>query len=99
MSPVAIFLLDGLIAILLVATIWYCSVLNQRLKVLRDSNAELHALVRQLNLASQNAERSASALKNAGEDAVRDLQEQIAHASGLARSLEDDRRGAREIVD
>lgn len=91
MSPVAMFLLDGLIALLLIATIWYCAVLNQRLNTLRNSNAELHALVRQLNLASQSAERSASALKSAGNEAISELQEQIAQAKELSRDLARDR--------
>ncbi len=99
MSPVAMFLLDGLIAVLLIATIWYCSVLNRRLNTIRDSNAELHQLVRQLNLASQNAERSATALKSAGEEAIRDLQDKIAQANGLVRDLSKDTSHAQKIVE
>lgn len=99
MSPVAMFLLDGLIALLLIATIWYCAVLNRRLNTIRNGNAELHELVRQLNLASQNAEISASALKSAGEEAIRDLQEQIAQANGLARDLAKDRPRSPELVE
>lgn len=99
MSPVAMFLLDGLIAVLLIATIWYCSVLNRRLNTIRESNAELHLLVRQLNLASQNAERSASALKSAGENAIRDLQEQIAQANGLVRELASDGTHTQKVVE
>jgi len=99
MSPVAMFLLDGLIALLLIATIWYCSVLNRRLNTIRESNAELHSLVGQLNLASQNAERSASALKSAGENAIRDLQEQIAQANGLVQELASDGSHAQKVVE
>lgn len=87
MAPLVEFLLDGLIAVLLIATIWYCSTLNRRLSILRDSNAELHKLVTALDLASIKAEESATVMKSAGQNAVQELQKQIDEAHRLAEEL------------
>lgn len=87
MAPLAEFLLDGLIAVLLIATIWYCSMLNRRLSILRDSNAELHKLVAELDIASRKAQQSATIMKSAGETAVQELQRQIGEAHRLAEGL------------
>lgn len=87
MAPLAEFLLDGLIAVLLIATIWYCAMLNKRLSILRDSNAELHKLVAELDIASRNAQQSATIMKSAGETAVQELQRQIGEAHRLAEGL------------
>jgi len=87
MDPLATFLLDGLIAVLLIATIWYCSMLNRRLSILRDSNTELHKLVGELDLASRKAHESATVMKSAGENAVQELQRQINEAHRLAEEL------------
>ena len=87
MSSVAQFLLDVLIAILLVATICYCVLLNRRLTALRDSNDDFRSLVQQLESASMKAEKSASSMKLIGETAMRGLQEKINEANALTRAL------------
>lgn len=87
MAPLAEFLMDGLVAVLLIATIWYCSMLNKRLTILRSSNAELHKLVAQLDLASRKAQESATVMKSAGQNAVQELQRQINEAHRLAEEL------------
>ena len=67
------FMLDVLIAVLLVATVIYCWRLNQRLSTLRQGREELAALVTQLTQATMRAEGSIGALKVAAKEAAQGL--------------------------
>jgi len=80
------FMLDVLIAVLLVATVIYCWRLNQRLSTLRQGREELAALVTQLTQATMRAEGSIGALKVAAKEAAQGLEENI----GAARALRDE---------
>jgi|SRR3546814_537157 hypothetical protein len=80
------FMLDVVVAVLLVVTVVYCWRLNQRLSTLRQGRAELAALVTQLTQATMRAESSIGALKIAAKEASQGLEENI----GTARSLRDE---------
>jgi hypothetical protein len=80
------FMLDVLIAVLLVVTVAYCWRLNQRLSTLRQGREELAALVNQLTQATMRAEGSIGALKIAAKEATGGLEENI----GTARALRDE---------
>jgi hypothetical protein len=79
--------MDLLVAGLLVATIVYCFLLNRRLDGLRAGQAELRVLIAEFNKATDNARAGVAALKLAGEEAGRTLQEQTAKARALADEL------------
>jgi hypothetical protein len=77
---------DAIVAVLLVATISYAAVLNQRLAVLRGDRAKLEELVLGLTVAAQRAEAGIAGLKAAADDVGRGLERRIEQA----RSLRDD---------
>jgi len=72
---------DAVVALLLIATISYAAVLNQRLAVLRNDRAKLEELVNGLTVAAQRAESGIAGLKVASED----------HGERLAKKIDDAR--------
>jgi|GEM_PF-1319064 len=81
------FMLDVVIAVLLVVTVVYCWRLNQRLSTLRQGREELAALVGQLTQASMRAETSIGTLKAAAKEAGSALEEKIGAATSLRDEL------------
>jgi hypothetical protein len=78
---------DLVVAILLVATIFYAIKLNRRLGILRGDRAELQSLVQNLAVASQHAEAGIAALKVAAEDIGRRLEKKVEEALSLREDL------------
>ncbi len=78
---------DGVVAILLVATIIYAAVLNRRLGHLRADKAELQALIQSFAAASQQAEAGVAGLKSAAEEIGRKLEKRIEQAQSLREDL------------
>jgi hypothetical protein len=72
---------DAVVALLLIATISYAAVLNQRLAVLRNDRVKLEELVNGLTVAAQRAESGIAGLKEASED----------HGQLLAKKIDDAR--------
>ena len=81
------FLLDIVIAILLVTTIAWCVVLNRRLGGLRKNQSELATLIAELNLATSRAENGISVLKTNAEEAGATLRSSIDQAERLNDDL------------
>jgi hypothetical protein len=77
------FVADVIVAVLLVATIGYATVLNRRLAVLRGDRAQLESLVQGLTVATQRAESGVAGLRAAAEDTGRQLEKRIEQAQGL----------------
>jgi hypothetical protein len=81
------FILDGAVAILLVATIFYCILLNRRLAALRRNEDELRNAVASFNEAAARAEAGVSWLKKTGEEIGDALKDQIEEAGALCDDL------------
>ena len=81
------FFLDALIAILLVATIVWCVLLNRRLAGLRRHQSELAGLIAELNMATERAEAGIAELKHNAEAAGATLQSSIERAQRLNDDL------------
>lgn len=81
------FILDGAVAILLVATIFYCILLNHRLGTLRRNEDELRNAVASFNEAAARAEAGVSRLKKTGEEIGDALKDQIEEARALCDDL------------
>lgn len=79
--------LEGLVAVLLVATIAYCYVLNRRLGLLKNLHAELHTVIGGFDEAVEKAQHGLDDLKQAGNDIGLTLQDQIDKARALADEL------------
>ena len=80
-------LLEGLLAVLLAATVGYCFVLNRRLTALRAMQSEMQSLFAEFNRATERAEAGIALLRKAGEDAGTDLQHRVDKAQKLADEL------------
>lgn len=78
---------DAIVAVLLVATIFYAAMLNRRLGVLRGDRAKLDELIQGLSVAAERAEAGIAALKAATEDVGRGLERKIEQGRGLRDDL------------
>lgn len=78
---------DLVVAVLLLATLCYCIMLNRRLAALRDDKGELRELIRGLSAAAQRAESGVASLRNAAEQIGVALQQEIDRARGLRDDL------------
>lgn len=79
--------LDALMALLLVATIFFCARLNKRIKVLQDSKGELASLIRQFNDSTDRAQQSVIELQSISKKVVENMQGKIEKANFLADDL------------
>ena len=80
-------LLDGLVAILLGATIFYCAMLDRKLKALRSGQDGLKQTIDQLNTATARAEISISQMKQVTGQLDDGLTQQMRDARTLADEL------------
>lgn len=78
-------LLEGMVTVLLIATIGFCWRLNGRLGELRDARAEMGKLIGELDHATTRAAAAIADLKTANE--------------GIGAALEDKMRGGRVLAD
>jgi uncharacterized protein DUF6468 len=80
-------LLDGLVAVLLAATIFFCALLDRRLKALRSGQDGMKAIIDQLNTATARAEVSIGQLKQASGEIDSGLSDQVHRARAVADEL------------
>ena len=80
-------LIDGLLILLLAATVIYCAVLNRRLSVLRKSEGELQAMIASFNMATARAESSIDSLKKTAGSLQAKLTDQVSEAKALYDDL------------
>ncbi|MBL4645568.1 MAG: hypothetical protein COA52_10455 [Hyphomicrobiales bacterium] len=78
---------DILVCILLVVTIGYCSVLNRRLKRLRDEESIMRATVQEMVNTSALADRALKDLRTMAETTDATLHSRIIEAEKLAKYL------------
>ena len=80
-------ILDGLVIVLLVATIVYCALLNRRLGAMRRNEDELQLLIASFNQATARAEAGIGALKKAAEGVRESLHSEVEDAKALYDEL------------
>lgn len=78
---------DGVIALLLGVTIFYCTLVNRRLGALRSSKDELKQVIEDLTVATTKAQMSISHLREAGEEVVGTLEDDVRKGRALADEL------------
>ncbi|MFQ5774585.1 MAG: DUF6468 domain-containing protein [Kiloniellaceae bacterium] len=86
-APTMAALFDAVIAILLVATIVYAVVLNRKLSALRDTKADMEALIARLVESTERAQGGLDALKEHAQQAGGRLQRTADSARALADEL------------
>lgn len=80
--------IEGLVAILLLVTIGYCVVLNNRLKRLKGDEQALKATIAELITATEIAGRAVDGLKAAAQDCDSTLGERMRSAERLSAGME-----------
>jgi uncharacterized protein DUF6468 len=79
--------IEALVAVLLLITIGYCMLLNNRLKRLRSDEHSLKAVIAELITATEIAERAIGGLKHAVRDVNENLGEKLETASQMSDHL------------
>jgi ABC-type transporter Mla subunit MlaD len=85
MNPVLGFMIESLVAVLLLLTIGYCMLLNKRLQRLKADEHSLKAVIGELVTATEIAERAIGGLKHT----VRDVNEHLGAQLGAAHQMSD----------
>ena len=80
-------MIETLVAVLLLVTIGYCMLLNNRLKRLRSDEHSLKAVIAELITATEIAERAIGGLKHAVRDVNENLGSQLASATQMSEQL------------
>jgi hypothetical protein len=81
-------LIESLVAVLLLLTIGYCTVLNRRLKCLRTDERALREMIAELIGATDSAERAIAGLKLTVQESDRTLGERLRAAERLSAALD-----------
>lgn len=79
--------LDGLVAVLLIATISYCFMLSRKLERLRDAEGDLRQVIGDLVGATQQAERAITGLKATADETDLQLSDKLKKARMLIEEL------------
>jgi hypothetical protein len=85
MNPLLGFMIESLVAVLLLVTIGYCMLLNKRLQRLKADEHSLKAVIGELVTATEIAERAIGGLKHT----VRDVNENLGSQLGAAHEISD----------
>ncbi|HRJ62411.1 MAG TPA: DUF6468 domain-containing protein, partial [Azospirillaceae bacterium] len=81
-------IVDGVVAVLLIATIVYAVILNRQLARLRDGRAELADYIKGLNDATANAEAAVRGLRKAAGETGEQLQRAVDKGQALRDELQ-----------
>jgi hypothetical protein len=81
------FLIESLVAILLLVTIGYCMILNKRLKRLKADEQALKAMISELMTATEIAERAVGGLKSAAHECEDTLGDRMRAAERFCADL------------
>lgn len=87
MSPFLIVLADGLVAVLLAATILTSIRLSRRIATLKGDEAALRNTIGDLKMATENAERAIGGLRATLDECDRALSERLSAASRVSADL------------
>ncbi len=82
------FFVELLVAVLLVATIGYCVIVNKKLTRLRADQQGLKIIVQELNMATQQAESAIAGLRNVVAEAEEGLAERVETAADAIAMLD-----------
>jgi hypothetical protein len=81
------FMIESLVAVLLLLTIAYCVILNNRLKRLKADEQSLKATIAELITATEIAERAVAGLKTTAHECDRTLGERLRSADRCCKEL------------
>ena len=81
-------LIESMVALLLLLTIGYCTVLNQRLKRLRTDEGSLRTMIGELVAATEKAERAIGGLRQTVQESDHTLGDRMRAAERLVAALD-----------
>lgn len=81
-------LIEGLVVLLLLVTVFYCISLEGKLRALRSGKDELKGIIESLNKATENAQSGIYHLKAAGAQTATDLSALVSEGRKLSDELE-----------
>jgi len=81
------FIVETLVALLLIVTIGYCLVVNRKLERLRSDQSELKDIIRELNSATAHAEHALGGLQKSADNAEDMLAAHVESARDLSTRL------------
>ena len=90
--------IEGMVAILLIATIFYCIIVNAKLTRLRGDQSDLKAVIGELHQTTINAEAAVTNLRSTIHEAETGLEHQIDSARLFASELDDKIKGAENAI-
>ncbi len=80
-------MIELLVAVLLAVTIAYCILVNRKLVQLRSDQSELKTIVRELHVATNQAEHAIAGLRQGAQNADRSLAQQIERVRELDEQI------------
>jgi hypothetical protein len=80
-------MIESLVAVLLMLTIWYCMMLNKRLKRLKADEQTLKATISELITATEIAERAIAGLKVAAQECDQGLGQRLKSAELVSADI------------
>lgn len=89
---------EGLVSILLVATIFYCISVNKKLERLRDEQQGMHNFIRELSIATANADKAIQGLRLTVQDSGAELAGQIDKGRNMKRALKSEIENAGQTM-
>jgi len=81
------FMIEGMVSLLLLATIFYCISLSRKLERLRREQKEMRSYIGELLAATGNAEKAIRSLRSAADEAGGELSAQIEHSRQMKDAL------------
>ncbi|MBV8791098.1 MAG: chemotaxis protein [Pseudolabrys sp.] len=92
------FMIESMVAVLLLLTILYCVRLNSQLRLLKADEQSLRATISELVTATEIAERAIAGLKSTMHDTEASLGQQLADAERLSDELARERGASEELL-
>ncbi len=91
-------IIEGLVSTLLVATIFYCISVNRKLERLRHEQKGMYSFIKELSLATANADKAIRGLRNTVQDSGAELAGQIDKGQSMSRQLKVEMESAEQTM-
>ncbi|HTQ84047.1 MAG TPA: DUF6468 domain-containing protein, partial [Pseudolabrys sp.] len=92
------FLVESMVAILLLLTILYCVRLSNQLRLLKADEQSLRATIAELITATEIAERAIAGLKTTMREGEQSLGQKIERAEAMTADMERDLRAGQDLL-
>ncbi len=91
-------IIEGLVSVLLVATIFYCISVNRKLERLRHEQKGMHNFIRELSVATGNADKAIQGLRSTVQETGNELAGQIDKSHTITRRLKSEIENAEQTL-